>query len=220
MGRAMAVTAYGKPLEPLDAPEPELRPGYALLEVLACGVCFSDVKTARGKMPYSSALELPHIPGHEVCGRVVRTDPTGAIEPGTLVTVHHYWPCGRCARCQSGDEQLCMSLVAWMGFTDPGGFQERLAVPLDRLVRLPEGIDPISAAPMSCALGTAYRATVTRGRVGPGTTAVVLGVGGVGIHALQIARAAGATVVGLDLAQRTLDSARQLGLLAERADDR
>jgi D-arabinose 1-dehydrogenase-like Zn-dependent alcohol dehydrogenase len=220
MGRAMAVTAYGEPLASLDAPEPKLRYGHALLEVLACGVCFSDVKTARGKMPYSSELSLPHIPGHEVCGRVIRTDPAGAVEPGTLVTVHHYWPCGRCARCHGGDEQLCLNLVAWMGFTDPGGFQERLAVPLDRLVRLPDGIDPTRAAPMSCALGTAYRATVTRGGVRAGTSAVVLGVGGVGIHALQIARAAGATVVGLDLAQRSLESARELGLRAERADDR
>ena len=219
MARAMAVTAYGEPLQPLDMPEPELRPGHALLEVLACGVCFSDVKTARGKMPYSADLRLPHVPGHEVCGRVLRTDPAGAIERGTLVTVHHYWPCGRCARCRGGDEQLCMDLVAWMGFTDPGGFQERLSAPLDRLVPLPEGIEPAQGAPMSCALGTAYRATVTRGGVRAGTTAVVLGVGGVGVHALQIARAAGATAVGLDLAERSLAAARELGLDARRADD-
>ena len=67
--RAMAVAAYGEPLDPIDVPEPELRNGYALLEVLACGVCSSDVKTSRGEMPSSADLTPPHVPRHEICGR-------------------------------------------------------------------------------------------------------------------------------------------------------
>ena len=66
-----------------------------------------------------------------------------------------------------------------MGFTHPGGFQERLAVPVDRLIEVPEPIDPVQAAPMSCALGTAYRAVVTRGGVRAGARVAVLGLGGV-----------------------------------------
>jgi D-arabinose 1-dehydrogenase-like Zn-dependent alcohol dehydrogenase len=210
----MAVVDYGRPLEELHLPEPELRPGTALIEVLTCGVCFSDVKTSRGAMPFSETLALPHVPGHEICGRVLATEPAGLLEEGELVIGHHYWPCGACRRCRAGDECLCLNLQGWLGFTDPGGFEERLVVPVERLLRLPPGIDPVTAAPMSCALGTAYRAVVTRGRARPGSTVAVVGLGGVGIHALQVAAAAGAVAVGLDIAPRSLEVAAGHGLQA------
>jgi propanol-preferring alcohol dehydrogenase len=110
-------------------------------------------------------------------------------------------------------------MVAWTGFTDAGGFTERIAVPVDRLVPIPDVVDAVHAAPMSCALGTAYRSVVTRGEVRAGTTAVVLGLGGVGIHAAQIARASGARTVGFDVDERTLAAARDLQLDARRSDD-
>jgi D-arabinose 1-dehydrogenase-like Zn-dependent alcohol dehydrogenase len=216
--RAMAVTEYGAPLEKIEVPEPQLRPGHALIEVLTCGVCFSDVKTSRGQMPFSEELELPHPPGHEICGQVLDTDPPGAFEPGTKVVVYHVWPCRVCSRCRVGEDNICVNPQAWVGFTHPGGFQDRLVVPLDRLVAVPDSIDPIHAAPMTCALGTAYRATVTRGRVAAGSHAIVIGLGGVGIHALQIAHATGALAVGLDTSQRAIDAARDLGLDARRVD--
>ncbi|HZD17256.1 MAG TPA: zinc-binding dehydrogenase [Actinomycetota bacterium] len=215
----MAITAYGEPLAPMDLPEPEVPHGYALLEVVTCGVCFSDVKTSRGHMPYSDRLPLPHVPGHEIFGRVLRTNPPGLLEEGTSGTVFHYWPCGRCASCRRGDETLCSRLVGWAGFTHPGGFQERIAVPVDRLVPIPASVDPVLAAPMSCALGTAYRSVVVRGGVRAGTTVAVMGLGGVGIHAAQVARAAGARVVGFDLHEATLTAAKELGLDARIGDD-
>jgi D-arabinose 1-dehydrogenase-like Zn-dependent alcohol dehydrogenase len=217
--RAMAVTEYGAPLERIEVPEPKLRPGYALIEVLTCGVCFSDVKTSRGQMSFSEELELPHLPGHEICGRVLETDPSGALEPGTNVVVYHVWPCRVCSQCRAGEDNICINPQAWIGFTHPGGFQDRLLVPLDRVVTVPDSIDPVHAAPMTCALGTAYRATVTRGGVAAGSRVVVIGLGGVGIHVLQIAHAAGALVVGLDTSQRTVNVARGLGLDARRVDD-
>jgi D-arabinose 1-dehydrogenase-like Zn-dependent alcohol dehydrogenase len=217
--RAMAVTDYGKPLEPVEVPEPELRPGHALLQILTCGVCFSDVKTSRGLMPFSGDLSLPHVPGHEIFGRVIASEPAGSIAEGTSAVVYHYWPCGTCTACRRGDETLCRRMVGWAGFTHPGGFTERMVVPVDRLVPIPGSIDPIHAAPMSCALGTAYRSVVTRGGVGAGMTAAVLGLGGVGIHAAQVGRAAGARMFGFDLDETTLASARDLGLEVRRADD-
>ncbi len=115
----MAVRDYADPLEPIELPEPVLRPGHALLEILTCGVCFTDLKTARGRMPFSDRLALPHIPGHEICARVVRSDPP-ALDPGTVVVVYHLWPCRRCGRCRAGLEQLCQNPQGWTGFTTPG----------------------------------------------------------------------------------------------------
>jgi len=210
--RAMLVSGYDKPLAAADVPEPALRPGTARLEILTCGVCFSDVKTARGRMPFSDELPLPHVCGHEICARVLETDPAGALEPGTLVVVYHVWPCRRCDRCRAGEEQLCRKPEAWAGFSHPGGFQEQLVAPLDRLTVVPAGIDPVHAAPLTCALGTAYRAVLTRGGVTGGSTVGVIGLGGVGIHALQIAHAAGARATGTDVSARALAVARELGL--------
>jgi D-arabinose 1-dehydrogenase-like Zn-dependent alcohol dehydrogenase len=215
----MAVTSYAEPLAELDLPEPELTPGHALLEVLACGVCFSDVKTSRGHMPFSDELPLPHIPGHEICGRVLATDPPGEFEAGTRVVVHHYSPCGRCARCRAGQENLCTNLKAWLGFTHHGGFAERVVVPLDRLLPIPDSVDTLRAGPMTCALGTAYRAVVGRGEVSAGDRVALIGLGGVGIHAAQIARHAGAEVIGIDRSERALEVARGLSLDARAADD-
>jgi 2-desacetyl-2-hydroxyethyl bacteriochlorophyllide A dehydrogenase len=215
----MAVTSYAEPLAELDLPEPELTPGHALLEVLACGVCFSDVKTSRGRMPFSDELALPHIPGHEICGRVLATDPPGEVEAGTRVVVHHYSPCGRCARCRAGQENLCTNLKAWLGFTHNGGFAERVVVPLDRLLAIPDSVDTLHAGPMTCALGTAYRAVVGRGQVSAGDRVALIGLGGVGIHAAQIARHAGAEVIGIDRSERALEVARGLELDARAADD-
>jgi D-arabinose 1-dehydrogenase-like Zn-dependent alcohol dehydrogenase len=215
----MAIVDYERPLVAVDVPEPVLGHGQALLEIVTCGVCFSDVKTSRGHMPYSAELALPHVPGHEIFGIVRASQPAGLLPEGTRAVAYHYWPCRRCGACRRGDETLCSRMVAWTGFTHPGGFTERIAVPVDRLVQVPDGIDAVHAAPMSCALGTAYRSVVTRGEVRAGTTAVVLGLGGVGIHAAQIARAAGAATIGFDVDERTIDAAADLGLDARRSDD-
>ena len=217
--RAMAVTRYGAPLEPIDLPEPTVPAGSALLEVIACGVCFSDLKVAGGQMPFSDDRRLPHVPGHEIVARVLATNPPGLVDEGTVVSVYHTWPCGRCAPCRRGDEPLCPAPEAWMGFTHPGGFQERVVVPVDRLVRSPAGIDPVQSAPLACAIGTAYRAVVTRGGTVAGTRVVVLGLGGVGIHAAQIAMAAGADTLGIDRHAPSVQAARDLGVDARAPED-
>jgi alcohol dehydrogenase len=188
-----------------------MRPGFVLIRILACGVCFSDYKTVRGRMAFSPTLKLPHVPGHEICGEVVEAGRETGFTPGERVIVYNYWSCGNCAMCRRGFENLCEALTAWVGFTHPGGFQEYLAVPRDRLLRLPEGISPEQAAPTSCALGTSYRAVVTRARVRPGQTVVIQGVGGVGLNCLQVARAAGGNVFAVDIDPDHLQAAARLG---------
>jgi D-arabinose 1-dehydrogenase-like Zn-dependent alcohol dehydrogenase len=117
----MTFAAYDAPLELVD---PQLRPGCALLDILTCGVWFSDVKTWAGQMPFSERLTLPHVPGHEICAEVIETDPPGALATGTRVVVYHLWPCRTCDRCRAGEDNLCQDPIYWTGFTSPGGFRE------------------------------------------------------------------------------------------------
>jgi 2-desacetyl-2-hydroxyethyl bacteriochlorophyllide A dehydrogenase len=218
--RAMCVVEYGRPLEPMERPRPSPAPGHALVEVLACGLCFSDVKTARGKMPYSASLKLPHVPGHEISGRIAECNGESSFAPGDRVVVFHNWACHRCSSCRRGEENLCQSLVAWMGFTHPGGFQEYVTVPFEYLVPVPAHIGPATAPVLTCAMGTAYRAVAVRGAVRAGERVVVLGLGGVGIHAAQVAQVCGARTLGVDRTDAKLEPARRVGIDAlARADE-
>lgn len=209
--RAMAVVDYNRPLEPMEVPPPSLPPGYVRIRVLTCGVCFSDVKTARGHMPFSPTLTLPHIPGHEICAEVLEAPAGTGFREGDRVLVYNYWACGRCPMCRMGQENLCLNLQGWVGFTTPGGFQEQLAVPPERLLPLPPNLPPEQAAPIGCAIATAYRAVVTRGAIRPGEIVGVVGAGGIGIHALQIIRAVGAQGIVIDIDPPKLELARALG---------
>jgi alcohol dehydrogenase len=203
----MTVLCYGEPLRGAEVALPTRRAGEALVKVLACGVCYTDVKTVYGKLPHSAALRLPHVPGHEICAEVLEAPRASGLRSGERVVVYNYIACGRCLLCRLGRENVCQDLAGCVGLTIPGGFQEFLAIPADRLLPIPEDLSNEQAAILSCAVGTAYRAVVTRAGTRPGDTVVVLGAGGVGIHAIQVARAAGARVVAVDPDARKLQFA-------------
>jgi 2-desacetyl-2-hydroxyethyl bacteriochlorophyllide A dehydrogenase len=211
--RAMAVVSYSAPLKLMDLPEPGKSKTSILIRVLTCGVCFTDVKISSGHMPFSSNLKLPHVPGHEICGEVIHADPDHRFKRGDRVVVYNYWSCGHCFYCQIGLEQLCESLEGWVGFTSNGGFEEFLNVPSNRLTIVPENVTSEQAAIAPCSIGTGYRALITKGQVKPGQNVVILGVGGVGIHALQIARASGARSFAVDINQKKLNFAKNLGAI-------
>ncbi len=217
--RAMAVVDYRRPLELVERSVPTPGPGEVLVRVLACGVCYSDVKTATGHMPYSPTLRLPHVPGHEIVGTVAARGAGAMLREGQRVVVYNYRGCGTCPRCRAGEENVCLDLQAWIGFTSPGGFQEYLAVPESHVLPLPDSTPTEMAAALSCATGTSYRALVARGRVQPGETVLVVGVGGVGLQAVQVARASGARVLAVDVDDRKLARALSCGAgAAARAD--
>jgi 2-desacetyl-2-hydroxyethyl bacteriochlorophyllide A dehydrogenase len=203
----MTVVSYGERLRAMDLPEPKRGPGEVLVKVLACGVCYTDMKTARGRMPHSAALALPHVPGHEICGEVIKAPSGSGLRSGQRVVVYNYLSCGRCLLCRLGRENLCQNLKGCVGLTISGGFQEFLVLPPDRLLPFSTNLSDEQAAILSCAVGTAYRAVVTRGAARPGDTVVVLGVGGVGVHAVQVARISGAQAVAVDFDPRKLQFA-------------
>jgi L-iditol 2-dehydrogenase len=164
-----------------EAEDPEPGPGEVVCEVLACGVCASDVTD------WYVADRLPAVLGHEPVG-VVRTvgDEVVTVAAGDRVAIHHHAPCGECRRCRRGHETMCEQFRATA--LDPGGFAEqvRLRAPLTaELLVLPDGLDPVAATftePLACVLRAQQRAGLR-----PGDSLLVVGAGVNGL--LQIAAA-------------------------------
>jgi propanol-preferring alcohol dehydrogenase len=151
--------------------------------------------------------------GHEIAGRVAALGPDArGIEPDEPVAVMVGWGCGYCDECVSGHEQLCPSGDE-AGSTRDGGFAEYVLVPHRRhLVALGQ-LDPVAATPLGCAALSAYAAVKrVRPYLAGGSTFVVVGIGGLGRYAIQLARLlTGATVIAVDARAAALQSAGELG---------
>ena len=191
-----------------DLPEPEAGPGQVVVKIGGAGVCHSDLHLMHdfdaGALPWSPPFTL----GHENAGWVhqLGAGVTG-LELGEPVAVVGAWGCGSCARCLSGLETYCdrpdLAPVpgGGGGLGLDGGMAEFMLVPSSRhLVPLPEGIDPLHAAPLTDAGLTPYHAVRrSQDKLTPTATAVVIGVGGLGHMAVQMIRATSAArVVAVD----------------------
>lgn len=170
-----------------DVPRPEVRPGWSVLEVGYNGLCGTDLHITAGEHPRARP---PLVIGHEVVGRVKASEDGWA--PGTGVLVEPVLNCGQCVPCQTGRRHICDRLGV-LGIDAPGGAAEEVAVPSDRLVALPEGMDLADAA-FGEPLAVAVRA-VRLGRLAVGESALVAGAGPVGLAVALVARAAGASRV-------------------------
>jgi len=172
-----------------EAPEPEPGPGEVVCDVVACGVCGSDVTD------WYIAPRLPAVLGHEVVG-TVRTLGEGvtAAAVGARVAIHHHTPCGECRRCRRGHETLCERFRATR--LDPGGFAERVRVSqelVEELLELPDGLDPVTATfiePLACVLRAQDRAGLRAG-----DSLLVVGAGVNGLLQIAAAHARGVEVV-------------------------
>jgi alcohol dehydrogenase len=152
------------------------------------------------------------VPGHELAGVVVEVGPEVARHTvGERVTVPFVCGCGRCSWCASGEAQVCPDQQQ-PGFTMPGSFADRVALPAAdlNLVTLPDEIGFVAAASLGCRFATAYRALTAHGQVAPEQHVVVHGCGGVGLSAVMLAKALGAHVVAVDLSPAALDLAGDL----------
>lgn len=207
--QAVQYDAYGATPIIIDAPPPECPRDGAVIEVRATGVCRSDWHAWQGHDP----VPLPQIPGHEYAGVIVAVGPDVVTRRvGERVTVPFVCGCGRCEWCARGDAQICPD-QSQPGFTMPGSFAERVAVPAADLnvVPLPDELDFVTAASLGCRFATAYRALTVHGRVAVDDWVVVHGCGGVGLSAVMIAAALGARVVAVDLSDDALRLATRFG---------
>lgn len=192
-------------------PDPDCPRDGVVLDILACGICRSDWHVWVGADP---DVSFPQIPGHEFCGivRAVGREVTQWRE-GDRVIAPFILACGTCPDCHAGNQTVCATQVV-PGFTAPGAFAERIAVPRAdaNLTRLPEDMDPGLAAALGCRVTTAWHALTGRAALAPGEWLAVWGGGGVGLAAALIGKALGARVVMVDVVQEKLDHAKRLGI--------
>ena len=210
--KAVVYDEVGAPPELRQVPAPRCPDDGVVVEVQATGVCRSDWHAWRGH----DTVPLPHIPGHELAGRVVEVgDRVSRFTLGDRVTVPFVSGCGRCDTCRSGNAQVCPDQTQ-PGFTGPGSFAERVALfSADaNVVPLPDSVDFLTAASLGCRFATAFRALTAHGRVGPDDWVAVYGCGGVGLSAVMIATALGARVVAVDISTAALELATELGAAA------
>ena len=212
--KALQLVEIGAPVALRDVPEPALGPNDILIRVHAAGICHSDAHYRAGRSP---AGPLPLTLGHEVAGVVERVGvEVKTPRPGDRVCVHYLISCGGCPACVRGDEQFCAT-GAMIGHHRAGGWAEFIAVPAGNAVPLPAGIPFAHGAVAMCSAATAFHA-LKRGRLAAGDRVAVFGIGGLGMSAVQLARAMGAAeVFAVDLDERKLKMAEALGAMTIRA---
>jgi propanol-preferring alcohol dehydrogenase len=207
--RAAVVTAFDRPLSLEDRSVPEPGIGEILVKMETSGLCHTDIHAAHGDWPVKPTV--PFVPGHEGVGIVVGHG-EGVSSPPLGQRVAIPWlgsACGECEWCIKGWETLC-PLQVNTGYGRDGTYAEMVVANAKYVVPVPHGIDPLDAAPLTCAGVTTYKA-VKVAKVGPSDVVAVFGVGGLGHMAVQYARIAGATVVAIDIHHEKLEMARKLG---------
>jgi len=206
---AQQYDAVGAPIRLVDAPAPACPHDGVIVDVRATGICRSDWHAWRGHDP----VPLPQIPGHEFAGVVSAVGPAvTAFDVGDRVTVPFVIGCGRCVWCHGGQAQVCPD-QRQPGFTDPGSYAEQVAIGNAdfNLVRLPAGVDFVTAASLGCRFATAFHALTAQAKVASGEWIAVHGCGGVGLSTVMIASALGARVLAVDVSAAALERASELG---------
>lgn len=204
-------------LAPFRFKRREAREDDVLIDIRYCGVCHSDLHTARNDWHHTL---YPVVPGHEIVGRVIsvgaevtRFKPGDQVAVGCMVD-----SCGQCPACEHGHEQYCEEFptLTYNGIDRHdkmptyGGYSEKILVSEAFVLRLPDGLDLAGAAPLLCA-GITTWSPLRHWKVGTGSKVAVVGLGGLGHMALKLAKALGAEVTLFTRSPGKADDARRLG---------
>ena len=205
--RAAVLESFGAALSVTGVPDPEPVAGEVGVKVRAIGVCGTDLKVVSGAFP----VPLPLIPGHEIAGDIVSVgDGISDRRVGERVACYYYATCGRCFFCQRGQENLCSS-VQRLGFERNGGMAQQITLPASNALQLPAQVTYEQAAIAMDAVTTPWRALRKRFHVNGGEHVAIIGVGGLGLHAGQIAKLEGAHVAGIEPSLDRRTRAQQVG---------
>jgi Zn-dependent alcohol dehydrogenase len=220
--RAAVCHAFGTDpvVEEIELDDPG--PGELRVRMRAVAICHSDVAYAAGAW----GGDLPAVYGHEAAGTVIEIGSgVSGVAPGDQVVVGLVRYCGRCRRCQAGDQTLCETTFR-LDETSPirlggrrisqgmrvGAFADEMVVDASQAVPIPSDLPPASASVIACAVLTGLGAAERTARVGRGESVVVIGAGGVGVNAIQGAALAGADpVIAVDVSRSRLADARAFG---------
>jgi len=218
----MRLVSGGRPLEEMTVVTPSPGPGSVLVKVEAAGVCHTDIHLVSGGYDLGEGKRLPAIgggtllpltPGHEIAGKVemLGSEADSGFAEGDKVVVYPWIGCGACRKCLSGRENLCEGSPRFLGFQKDGGYAEYVLVPQLRYLVHAEGMDLRRAATLACSGLTAFTA-IRKCVVGPGDLLLVIGAGGLGLTAIQIAKkATGVRVAVADVDDSKLQLASSLG---------
>jgi propanol-preferring alcohol dehydrogenase len=206
--RAARFHGADQPLTIEDLERPRPTDGQVLIDIAAAGVCGTELHFLDGLL---TPAQIPITLGHEVAGVVSEVgDGVTGLAVGDRVAVDYFHSCGRCRRCRAGDDHLCDAPLGFLAFATDGGFAEQVLVPASAAVPVPDALDLTGAAALCCSATTALHA-VRVADVAEGDTAVVYGVGGVGLALVQVLRLAGAQVIAVGRNSARLELARELG---------
>ncbi len=196
-----------RPLEQQEIERPYPGPGEIVVRIRAAGVCHSDIHVIEGIAPFPVPLTL----GHEGAGTVEEIGPgVSGLVPGQLVALYGPNSEGNCRFCRTGQENLC-PFGPPIGLGIDGAYAEFARVPARSAIPVPEGVTAAQAAVATDAALTPYHALKAVGGLRAGEIAVLIGLGGLGMNAIEIARLLGAYVIAVDLVPEKLDRARALG---------
>ncbi len=209
--QAAQLVEIGKPLEIVEVPVPEPGAGEILLRVRAAGICSSDLHYQEGR---SEVTKLPIILGHEISGEVAGCGKNvEGLKEGDRVSLFYLVTCGKCMMCATGNDNYC-DKAKMLGKNIDGGFAEFVTVPARNAFPFPETIPFSQAALITDAVATPFHA-LKRAAVQTGESVLIIGIGGLGIHAVQIAKIMGAgQVIAMDLEDDKLDLALKVGATA------
>lgn len=230
--RSFAVTCFCEPLRLIETPDPAPRGTEVVIEVTRCGVCHSDLHLQEGSYDLGGGKKLsladrgvktPVIMGHEVLGRLVARGPDAPIGDdaiGRSFVVYPWLGCGECEICRRGEENACPKSSS-IGVHRPGGYAEKCLVPHPRYLVDVEGLDHTVAATYACSGLTAYSALKKVPLDRDRDWLLIMGLGGVGLSGLQIARGLGhrnLAVADIDPAKRELAQAAGASVVVDPRD--
>ena len=207
--KAVRLGPGNKGLELAQLPNPEPGPGEVVLRPIYTGVCYRDVLTAEGFFPRAKPGVVL---GHEIAGVVEAVGPgVKEFREGDRVASLIYVPCLSCDRCAAGEENLCRNKRTYGEELD-GSYAERIKAHVNGLVKLPAKVSWEAATIAACVTGMLVHALKARGRLRRGEAVLVTGAGGgVGIHAVQLARSYGARVIAVTSSPWKEEAIRRAG---------